>query len=311
MARRTLVFSLGVACLALVSAAAATQQAVSGRMIVTGTAGDYRLRIENSPSSTGPIRCWRWTLGQGARVTAASRVDGWRLGLNQPAPAPIIGGQSEAGIPPGGYAEFRILTDKPFDGNGSPGDGALSETCQAGSDVPVQMEFGSPPKPAPQPRPEPKPKPKPCTCKDLKTRIVANRSSVTQSTAQGFTMELLVEWNLTCTKGAGRCSGALTLAPSARGKRLGIAIAAPVAAVKCAGPCARTTTRFQRYVVTGGQRWATGKRGRTDRLVRLQMKRICKSTRIPQIFDIVFNRSGGIDLRLSDLNANGREDRQD
>jgi hypothetical protein len=41
------------------------------------------------------------------------------------------------------------------------------------------------------------------------------------------------------------------------------------------------------------------------------MKRVCKSTRIPQTFDIVFDRSGGIDARLSDLNANGIADRRD
>jgi hypothetical protein len=41
------------------------------------------------------------------------------------------------------------------------------------------------------------------------------------------------------------------------------------------------------------------------------MKRKCKSTRLPQTFDVVFNRSGGIDTRLSDLNANGIQDRKD
>jgi hypothetical protein len=278
-------------------------------MTVTGTNGDYILTVENDATSSGPIKCWRWSLGQGAMVTAASRVDGWQLGLNKPAPAPIIAGRSDVGIPPGGKAQFRILTDKPFDGNGSPGDGAVSETCLAGSDVVVQMSFGSPPKPAPEPKPEPKPKA--CTCKDLKTRIIANRSSVTSSSAQGFQMELLVEWNLTCTAGTGTCAGELTLAPSARGKRLGIAVAAPAGTVSCKGPCAKTTKRFQKYVITGGPRWATGKRGRTDKLVRLEMKRKCKSTRIPQTFEVVFGRGGEIDPRLSDLNANGIPDRKD
>jgi hypothetical protein len=250
MARRSLFVCLTVGILALASAASATQSAVTGKMTVTGTNGDYVLTVENDATSSGPIRCWRWSLGQGAMVTAAARVDGWQLGLNKPAPAPIIAGRSDVGIPPGGKAQFRILTDKPFDGNGSPGEGAISETCQAGSDVSVQMSFGSPPKP--EPKPEPEPEPKACTCKDLKTRIVANRSSVTASSAQGFQMELLVEWNLTCTKGAGTCTGELTLAPSARGKRLGIAVAAPAGTVTCEGPCAKTTKRFQKYVVTGG-----------------------------------------------------------
>lgn len=124
-------------------------------------------------------------------------------------------------------------------------------------------------------------------------------------------MELLVEWNLTCTKGAGTCSGELTLVPSSRGSRLGVAVTAPTGTVGCKGPCARSTRRFQKYVVTGGTRWASGKRGRGDKLIRFQMKRKCKSTRIPQTFDVVFNRSGGIDTRLSDLNGNGIVDRRD
>jgi hypothetical protein len=148
-------------------------------------------------------------------------------------------------------------------------------------------------------------------CKDLKTRIVGNRSSITRSTAQGVELELLVEWNLTCTKGAGTCTGELTLAPSARGKRLGVAVTAPAGTVGCKGPCAKTTQRFQKYVVSGGPRWASGKRGRTDKLIRLEMKRKCKSTRVPQVFDVVFNRAGGIDARLSDLNGNGVADGRD
>lgn len=297
--------------LTLSTLASARQQAVSGKLTVTGSNGDYVLTVENSATSTGNIRCWLWSLGQGVMVTAASRVDGWRLGLSQPAPAPIIGGQIVPpgdGVPPGGKQTFRILTDKPFDGNGSPGTAQISEDCK--SDSSAEIAFGSPPAPAP-PKPEPKPQPKACTCKDLKTRILANRSSIDRSDSRGFSMTLLVQWTLTCTKGAGNCAGELQLVPSTRGKRLGIAVVQPAGAVTCRGPCARSTTRFQRYELTGGARWASGKRGRTDRLVRLQMKRKCKSTRIPQTFDIVFNRQGGLDLRQSDLNANGIADGKD
>jgi hypothetical protein len=101
------------------------------------------------------------------------------------------------------------------------------------------------------------------------------------------------------------------LVPSARGKRLGVTVAAPAGTVSCKGPCAKTTQRFQKYVISGGPRWASGKRGRTDRLIRLEMKRKCKSTRIAQKFDVVFNRSGGIDARTSDLNGNGIADGRD
>jgi hypothetical protein len=303
------VLAITLGALALVSLASARQNVVTAKITVTGDNGDYIVTFENAATSTGNIRCWRWELGQGAMVTAASRADGWRLGLSKPAPAPIVFGQAVPpgeGIPPGGKVQFRILTDKPFDGNGSPGTAAVSEDCRV--DAATELVFGSPPKPK---APDPEPKPKACVCKDLKTRILANRSSVTSSSAQGFRMELLVQWTLTCTKGAGACSGQITLVPSVRGKRLGIAVDAPAAAVTCKGPCANTTTRFQKYEVSGGARWATGKRGRADRLIRFQLKRTCKSTRLPQTFDVVFNRGGGIDPRLSDLNGNGIADGRD
>jgi hypothetical protein len=115
-------------------------------------------------------------------------------------------------------------------------------------------------------------------------------------------LELLVEATLTCTRGTGRCGGLLTLAPSARAKRLGTSVTAPAGGrVTCNGPCARKTVRFQRFVVTTGPRYGEGKRGRTERLLRLEMKRVCRSARVRQVFDIVFTRSGAVDIRRSDL----------
>jgi hypothetical protein len=57
--------------------------------------------------------------------------------------------------------------------------------------------------------------------------------------------------------------------------------------------------------VTGGAKLASGKRGRTERLLRLEVNRRCKSARTDQVFFIAFTRSGAIDGKLSDLNARG------
>jgi hypothetical protein len=198
--------------------------------------------------------------------------------------------------------EFRTNVPIPVNAGGEI---RYSDTCQPGSDQ-IGQASGPPPPPPPPP-----PTPKPCACKDLKTRIVPNRSSITRSNAQGFALELLVEWTLGCTKGSGNCTGQLTLVPSTRAKRKGVAVASPAGTVACEGPCAKTTTRFQRYDVTGGAKWASGKRGRTERLLRLEMKRRCKSARTDQVFFIAFTRSGAIDAKLSDLNANGIDDGKD
>ena len=41
------------------------------------------------------------------------------------------------------------------------------------------------------------------------------------------------------------------------------------------------------------------------------MKRKCKSARVAQVFDIAFTRSGAVDKKLSDVNANGIDDGKD
>jgi hypothetical protein len=295
-----LVLGLGLTTIAL-----GGQRVVSARAEITGSATSYRLTVTNTGDE--PILCFGLLL-DGVVPTAATGPSGvlTRWGTFQGRGlVHMQGTPANPVVRPGASVTVDFSTNVAIPTNAG-GEIRYSATCLQGSD---QIGRATGP-PAPPPPPKPPPKPKPCTCKDLKTRIVANRSAVTQSTAQGFVMELLVEWNLTCTKGAGTCTGELTLAPSSRARRLGIAVSAPAGTVACKGPCAKTTTRFQKYIVTGGQRWATGKRGRTDTLVRLEMKRKCKTTRIPQTYDIVFDRSGGIDTRRSDLNANGIPDRR-
>lgn len=302
---------VGLALLGALVAPAATAvpSVVSAVGELTGpdANGDMTLTVRNT--GTEPILCFRLQVPGSVKVVSARDISPeWRLvsSVTTP-PTPDIGARSPngPGIPPGGSVRFVFRTDPAYPVNGG---GVLVVTASPNCTPVTPAPVTGPPPPTPPPPP---PKPRPCTCKDLKTRILANRSSVTRSSVQGFEMELLVEWNLTCTTGAGTCTGELTLAPSARGKRLGVTVSAPAGTVSCKGPCAKTTQRFQKYVVAGGPRWASGKRGRTDRLIRLEMKRKCKSTRVPQTFDIVFNRSGGIDTRLSDLNANGIADRRD
>jgi hypothetical protein len=41
------------------------------------------------------------------------------------------------------------------------------------------------------------------------------------------------------------------------------------------------------------------------------MKRKCKSARLAQVFFIAFTKSGAVDKKLSDLNANGIDDGKD
>lgn len=142
--------------------------------------------------------------------------------------------------------------------------------------------------------------------------MVGNRISLLKDSPKGMELEILTQWTLTCTKGAGKCEGELTLVPSVRAKNLGVTVTAPAGGkVTCTGPCAKTTKNLQTFVVKAGPKLGSGKRGKSVSLLRLEMKRVCKSTRTRQIFEIVFTRTGGIDTKRSDLNANGIQDGKD
>ena len=294
-----------VAALGSVTVAVASQhQNVSVKAQLTGSGTSYRLTAMNDGDQ--PVLCFGLLL-DGVQPTSATGPPGVTTRVGTFQGRGLVHMQGIAAAPvirPGETVSVDFRTNVPIPVNQG-GEIRYSATCLPGSDR-IDRASGPPPPPPPPP-----PKPKKCACKDLKTRIVANRSSVGRSDAKGFDLELLFEWTLTCTKGAGACTGELTLAPSVRAKRLGIAVAAPAGTVSCKGPCAKTTTRFQKWIVTGGAKWAQGKRGRDPKLLRLELKRVCTSKRIPQVFEIVFNRNGGIDTRLSDLNGNGIADRRD
>jgi hypothetical protein len=304
MARGFLTTCLALSVLALSSAASARVQAVTGKMTVTGEKKDYILTVENDSSSTGPIKCWRWSLGQGAMVTAASRVDGWQLGLNKPAPAPVIGGRSDVGIAPGGRATFRIITDKDFDGTGSPGDGAISETCLSGSDVAVQMTFGSPPKPIPTPPPAA------CNCTNLS--VVGSRYSSSQVNSGAATLKLSLNWTMNCSGASGRsCAGRIQLfAP----KGSDIKIVSPSKDVQCKGRCRLGPSTHKGTTVmkatSTGDLYFDARAGKSFVFkLRLYCTRGGKEVLVgAKRMTFAFAGSGFLDKRKSDLNGNGVAD---
>jgi hypothetical protein len=306
MARRLLFFGLALAVLTLTSAASATLQAVTGKMTVVGDKGDYRLVIENDASSTGNITCWLWELGQGALVTAASRVDGWQLGLSRMAPAPIIGGRVAppgTGIPPGGRAEFRILTDKTFDPNGSPGRGAISEDCK--TDSSVVMTFGTPPKPIP------KPPPSACNCTNLS--VTGSKYSSSQVNTGDAQLKLSLNWTMSCTGASGRpCAGRIELTAP---KGSDIEIVAPTRGnVQCKGRCRLGPSTHKGTTVmratSAGNLYFDARAGKSFVFrLKLYCTRGGKEVLVgAKRMTFAFAGSGFLDKRKSDLNGNGVAD---
>lgn len=312
MKRRLLLAAVGivaVTALATGSLASARQNAVTGKLTVTGSNGDYVLTIENASTSTGNIRCWRWMLGQGAMVTAASRVDGWRLGLSKPAPAPIIAGQIVPpgdGIPPGGKQTFRILTDKPFDGAGSPGTAAISEDCR--TDAAAEIVFGSPPKPIPTPPPSA------CNCTNL--TVVGTKYSSSQVNSGKAQLKLSLNWTLSCSGAAGRpCSGRFEiLAPAGSDIRLDAPANGKVSCKgRCIGPpsTARGTAKLR--ATSAGDLYFDERAGKSFAFrLRLYCTRNGREALVgAKRLTFSFNRAGFLDRRKSDLNGDGVPDGKD
>jgi hypothetical protein len=306
--RPWLVSLVCLAALLAVPISLASEARVSATATIAGSGTEYRLTVVNDGDE--PILCFGLLLegvqpvnatGPAGVLTRVGTFQGRGLVHMQGTPA-------VPAIPAGATVTVTFRTNVAIPANAG-GEIRYSATCQPGSD---QIGRASGPTPPPPPPPPPTPQPTPCTCKDLKARIVPNRLLAPQATATGMTLELLVEWTLTCTKGTGNCNGRLTLVPSARGKRLGARVSAPAGAVTCQGPCARRTTQAQKYVVTAGPRYASGRLGRSgERLLRLELQRVCKGKRLNQVFYIAFTRAGAVDRGLSDLNGNGIDDRKD
>jgi hypothetical protein len=295
--------------LVVVPYATGAATAVSARATLTGSGTTYRMTVVNDGDR--PILCFGLLL-TGVQPMSATGPAGvlTRVGSFQGRGLVHMQGTAATpAIPVGGTAIVDFRTNVAIAPNAG-GEIRYSDTCQPGSDVIGQAS--GPPSPPPPPPPPP-PRPKPCTCKDLKARIVPNRFLSPANTTGGMELELLLEWTLSCTKGARGCAGNLTLEPSTRGRRLGASVAAPAAGkVRCRGNCAKTTSGFQKFVVRAGPRYGAGRRGGSgERLLRLELNRVCKSKRIDQVFLIAFSRSGAVDRRLSDLNANGIDDGKD
>jgi hypothetical protein len=146
-------------------------------------------------------------------------------------------------------------------------------------------------------------------------------------------IEFGLNWDLTCTAGAGNCNGALLVqAPQGatflqqNGKNLR-PNKPTVVRVSCAGPCARTTTGHDtlQYVAFVKQRDKHGHlhtvpapeflpEGRKNKTFAIKLVPICYDQngtahfRRPVTLKLKFNKYGNFDFTNSDLNGDGRPD---
>jgi hypothetical protein len=291
---RTAMLALAVVVLALASAASATQETVSGKLTISGSGTRWALAFDNAGTSTGSIKCWRYTFPPGVQATAiGTPPTGWQVGGNKPPPAPILGGRSDTGIPPGGRAAFPIVTDKPFDTSGPAGSAAISENCV--NDVFAPASFGSQPPPPP---------PKTCKCRSL---------DVTEVSMERLDsgLRLYIRWKLRCSRKTGaRCEGRIEVLPP--GKKFAVTMVPDDGAVACKGRC-RTRSTVGRKTVDADFKRSVEPTFWKGQTFHFRLKTFCKRgselvANGTQSATIAFGEDGKLDKIQSDLNANGIPD---
>ncbi len=306
MPRRLLTVAASVgalATLAVVSLAPAADQAASGSVVISGSGTRWTLTITNAASSTGPIKCWRYTFPPGVLATGIGAPPaGWQVGGNRPPPAPILAGRSNAGIAPGQSAAFPIVTDKPFDTGGPPGVAAVSEDCV--TDATARVTFASTPKPTP------------CQCDRLDVSLAISDVAGLSAQGVGLTIYGRLNWKLVCTGGAGRCEGRIEARPSKPDARKGLKMMTrPLKLhqvqpdnVTCEGNCGKTTANSLKVALSAQTEAFDGSRlGTIVRSVSVDVERTCKRKRPTVTLELVFKRVDGrvrIDRAKSDLNGN-------
>ena len=285
-----LALALVVVSLTIASLAWGRPQAVGGTVTITGSKNLWTLTIQNSAGSTGRIRCWSYSFPPGVFATGFQTVPaGWVVGGSKEASPPIITGRSTAGVSPGGTVAFPILTSGPFDKSGPAGSARVSEDCQRDRAAKVSFSDKPPTSTAP-----------PCKCDSLD---VATRGVVIGPSA----WRLTAGWTLRCNGTTGGCKGEL------RGFRWvgqpAIRVAKPKTTVSCSGNCGARASKGSVPIsgtAPGGTFSTSARAGRTYHFT---FGAYCKG-RISKRFDVtvVFDSSGRLERKKSDLNANGTRD---
>ncbi len=297
MTYRVVALGLAVAALGLAPATSGAPAAVSGNVVIAGSGTNWTLTIHNAASSTGPIRCWRYTFPPGVLAAGIGMPPaGWQVGGNRPPPAPVLGGRSNAGIPPGGSATFPIVTDKPFDTAGPPGTAAVSEDCV--TDATARVTFSS------------RPQPTPCACERLDPKLSVSGVVAGAADRTGLTIFARLSWTMKCTGGTGTCRGRLEVSPAPGDARKGLRVfvGSNDGVIQCSGRCSRVTVGSRKAPITASTLQFDGSRiGNQVRSVRIEVERTCARKRPTLTLEIVFKRSAGkvqVDRAKSDLNGN-------
>jgi hypothetical protein len=196
--------------------------AVSATGKVTSSGTSAAIEVDNTGDQT--LSCMRYFVASGVSIVSVDP------------PATQEGSTALAAmtlIPPGGSKTFTFKTDKQIPANAS-GTLNVSATCASGSDVSAPVT-GPPATPTPTPV-TPPPTTTPCLCSDL----TASLGEPTIHALHGRSFSINVHWTMTCTLGAGGCTGAIKLETFPKD----IKILSPASkTIQCAAPtCAATTT---------------------------------------------------------------------
>ncbi len=297
----------------LVPHADATSSVVSAKGVISGSGTTWSIEIENT--GTEPIRCFQFQLATPVLAKSPGTPPaGWQLGTN----GQVVGGKSEAGIPPGGKQKFTFPTTVPYPPNAG---GKLSVSADCTSDA--QAVVIGPAPPSAPPKPPPATTPGPCRCTTVRADILRTARLTWQKS--GFervpAVTFRVRWAMQCSAGKGGCRGSVTLkaVKTPRGDRFDFDEAfispddgAGRARIDCRGSCKRITVGAHTYKAVG-ENSATWPSGPAGLAVRMRLTTKCASgngyrqVRAGYAL-LVFTKQGRLDLGKSDLDWNGKLD---
>jgi hypothetical protein len=295
-ARKTLAYVvvvialLGVAAL-LVPVAVGARATLGATGVIAGS-GPYTLTVVNTGDE--PINCITLEMPLGVTVTAVSGP-----GFAAPFPAGGLSGFGvvRIGLAAGATAVYEFATAAPYPPNGG-GTMRIQGVCPDFNAPRATIAVTGPAPPAPPPPPPPPPQP--CACSEVAVRVAPGSVRVAPNGGYSFRLR----WTMECAGETGRCRGAIAI-----GAPAGFRVASPrTKTIACIGACtgASNGSVLVRGVappaaIRAGKRF-TISFGRTC-LVDGGRVAAARSTLV-----LAFDRSGNLDRRRSDLDADGRKD---
>jgi hypothetical protein len=268
------VCSLALLALLFVPAGVAARANVAATGQITGSQTSYVLTVTNTGSE--PIHCLRFFAPNGVQITSANGPAGSQTQASGNSFGSI--GVQPPLIAPGSSAKWTFTTAQPYPVNAG-GDLHVSFDCV--NDVSSRATG---------------PEEAPCQCERLDASIIAKSIGIFGAgEINHFHLEFTVAWTMTCSQGAGGCTGSFHLSAPFVLLKHGSTL---FVTVHCSAHCGATKTGTRKYKLISDATFdAKHRKGKT--LV-VALSGSCNGKFI-KTYAFVFDKFGQVDKKKSNL----------